>query len=256
MLKIASFDERLKGIMTSKHRGMLPFAGMNLGFGSPSALTQQVAVDNVGAGNFVVSATSLSLSNFAIANNPNRVIILMVVNYTDGTAPSAAPTFGAQNFTLLATYTPAAGHWTNSTYLKLYYLFAPTVSTTTAITVTYAGNTEIGMNAISYYNAGQTSAYLGTPVNTRSTTNPSAAVTTTAAKSVVVALMHDNPSTFGTFSGTSPMVVENRFTSSGTDKNAVGDQVAATIGAYTSAWTVSGGTNHDMAESALEIMAA
>jgi hypothetical protein len=246
-MNICSFDpyDNLNNPMNTKYsNGML--VGEYISFGTIS----QVTLDNAGAGAFSVSATTQSLTNFAIGNNPNRLLLVYVANYNNSAAPSTI-TYGAQNLTLLTTYTPASGNWSVAgVYVALYYLVAPTVSSVTSITVTFGSAIEYGIQAISYYNCLQSSSAFGTPGTNISATAPSVAITTTSTKSIVTACVFDNWSSKGTISATAPLTLQSKFNG---DTQAVGDQTAATTGSYTSAWSVSGGTGHSMAEIAVEI---
>lgn len=131
-------------------------------FISFSVPSPNIQTDNAGQASTInINGTTVSISNFVIGNGNNRILIANLIS-SNSSISNISVSYGSQALTLLTSYNPGTPILIN----YIYYLINPTISSTTSLTASWTGNSQVSIIGTSYFNVNQTS-----PFGTISTTN-------------------------------------------------------------------------------------
>jgi hypothetical protein len=224
----------------------------DVGFvGSLKKPLADIVFDN--AGNATGNSTSITISNFAVGNGSNRILLVTVM--TNNFASSTTVTFNNISLTLLDSYQPATGNWGTVAGMKLFYLLDPP-NVTANIVITSGTSTFLWASAASYSGVAQTSTFGTVNKVRKGATSPiNFSVTTEQNKSAIIMVVSQDSTTSAAISYTSPQTKRSDVSANGGNA-AIGEAVYATAGAQSPQATWTGGVNVDVAGMAVEMKAA
>lgn len=192
------------------------------------------------------TSASITLSNFTVGNNPDRILLVGISIRDDSTVSSI--TFNtSENFSYVTGVGQSTG--TSRTSVEIWKLVNPTATTADIVVTLDSAPFMAKVGAISLFTVHQTDSTPTTATQTGASGDPSINITTQHNNSWVLDTMHYRPSSSA--SATYPQV--ERWVLTPTTIGAGSTKEIETAGSTSMSWTI--GTSNPWAQAAIEIRA-